>query len=103
MEKVKKRNPDGTLKKGVVLNKTGRPKGSINKSTAEMRKLIGEYVSNEMSNVEDLLQELTAKERLDVLCKMLPYILPRKIHVTEDEEKVFVISFDEPIKGREAI
>lgn len=72
------RNKNGTIKKGVALNPKGRPKGSKNKLTFETRRLIQSFVSKELETIGERIDLLEPKERLDVLIKLLPYIVPKQ-------------------------
>ena len=63
--------------KGQSNNPNGRPKGSVNKSTGETRAIIMKVVHGELENIDALMGELSAKERLDVTMKLLCYVLPK--------------------------
>lgn len=89
------RNKNGTVKKGTVLNPKGRPKGTPNKTTAELKELIKTFVENEIEEAENLLIELTPKERLDILCKLLPYVLPKQTELISDSDRTVTINFKE--------
>ena len=97
MEKSKEqkiaRAENGTIKKGTVLNPHGRPKGATNRTTKELRQIVKNYIENELETVDELLDKLTPKERLDILCKMLPYVMPKQLEVKEYEETEIIISF----------
>ncbi|NLK81386.1 MAG: hypothetical protein GX277_04190 [Bacteroidales bacterium] len=45
--------------------------------TKNLRTELKETVQNEIKQIPELLKELDTKERLNVLCKLLPYVLPR--------------------------
>lgn len=64
-----------------VRNENGRPKGAVNKTTAETKELIQKIVSNELENIVERLEQLDNKERLDVIIKLLPYIIPKQNHI----------------------
>ena len=53
----------------------GRTKGTPNKVTAEIREKITLVLSNEVQKLQ--LDELTAKDRIELIKALLPYILPR--------------------------
>ncbi|MET3730706.1 hypothetical protein [Moheibacter stercoris] len=89
------RNKNGTVKKGTVLNPKGRPKGTPNKTTAELKELIKTFVESEIEEAENLLIELTPKERLDILCKLLPYVLPKQTELISDSDRTVTINFKE--------
>lgn len=61
-----------------IPNLSGRPKGAVNKTTAETKELLQKVVSNELDNLTESLEQLTPKERLDVVIKLLPYLLPKQ-------------------------
>lgn len=67
-------------------NLNGRPKGSLNKSTAETKELLQKIVSNELEGIAERLEKLDNKERIDAVIKLLPYIVPRQTEVSIDTE-----------------
>lgn len=62
----------------------GRPKGAINKTTSETKEIIKNLVSNEVEKISELLEQLTPKERIDALIRLLPYIIPRQSEIVVD-------------------
>ena len=62
----------------------GRTKGTLNKTTLETKELIKTIVSNEMETITELLEQLTPKERIDAIIKLLPYIVPKQNEITVD-------------------
>lgn len=60
----------------------GRKAGTPNKATAETRNFIQNVVNNELTFIEDLMLELTPKERLDTLIKLLQFIVPKTSEVS---------------------
>jgi hypothetical protein len=59
------------------MNKNGRTKGSVNRTTQQMRDLLLEAFGGEFTNIPYYLEQLTAREKLEVLCKMMPYLCPK--------------------------
>lgn len=57
--------------------KKGRTKGKPNRLTAETRDALAKAVSGEVAKVPELLAKLEPKDRLELLAKLLQYILPR--------------------------
>lgn len=55
----------------------GRKKGTPNRATKELRERLKEVFYTELESLPSLLAELTPRERVDVLVKMSPYLLPR--------------------------
>jgi len=55
----------------------GRTTGTPNQTTKEIRVILKDVINNELLNVETLLGEMTPKERLEVIIKLIPYVLPK--------------------------
>jgi hypothetical protein len=55
----------------------GRNAGTENHTTKELRKVLKEFIDNELLNIKDLLYELPTKDRLDFIIKLLPYVLAK--------------------------
>lgn len=72
----------------------GRKLGTPNKSTTETRNFIQNVVNNELTFIEDLILELTPKERIDALIKLLPFVVPKTSEVslleTEQPRKILI-------------
>ena len=45
--------------------------------TKNLRTQLKEMLQDEIKEIPKLLKELDTKERLNVLCRLLPYVLPR--------------------------
>lgn len=45
--------------------------------TKNLRTQLKEMLQDEIKGIPELLKELDTKERLNVLCRLLPYVLPR--------------------------
>lgn len=67
-------------------NLNGRPKGAVNKTTAETKELLQKIVSNELEGIAERLEQLPTKERVDALIKLLPYIVPKQSEILIDTE-----------------
>ena len=65
----------------------GREKGTPNRLTKELRTILKDVLYNELENIEELLDSLETKERLDMLIKLMPFALPKvdKIGHTDNE------------------
>jgi len=72
----------------------GRQKGTCNKLTKEARKSLKDIVFGELESVEELLEELTPKERIEVLLKLLPYAIPKVQTISHTEGEP--LDFDFP-------
>ncbi|WP_369753339.1 hypothetical protein AB3G34_02315 [Flavobacterium sp. WC2409] len=65
---------------------TGRPKGAVNKTTAETKELLQKIVSKELEGIAERLEKLDNKERIDAVIKLLPYIVPRQTEIAVDNK-----------------
>ena len=45
--------------------------------TQDVRNRFKQILSDELNNLPELLEQLEPKERLNFICKMMPYILPK--------------------------
>lgn len=66
----------GTAKTG------GRVKGSVNKTTAELRQLVASIVEKNIDKVNDDLAKMQPKDRVAMLEKLMAYVLPRMQAIT---------------------
>ena len=64
-------------RKGQTGNPNGRPKGTPNKVTADLRAKINEIVDKQVDLINDDLEALEPKERLMIVEKLLSYCLPK--------------------------
>jgi hypothetical protein len=55
----------------------GRTAGTPNKVTSELRKTLKGIIAAELDELPTTLAELPARERLDLLIKLLPFALPK--------------------------
>lgn len=63
----------------------GRQKGTPNKITATIRNWIVELINNNRTTIETDFAQLEPKERLAMLEKLLPYIMP-KVQTADEVE-----------------
>lgn len=55
----------------------GRQAGTPNRITQELREVLSEIVHQEIKKIPDHLNKLEAKDRLELLSKLLPFVLPK--------------------------
>lgn len=65
------------MKKGQTNNPSGRPKGTPNKITADLRLKINAIVEKQIDNIEADLMALEPKERLQIVEKLISYCVPK--------------------------
>lgn len=62
----------------------GRKKGTPNKLTKETKELLKNIVHNELELIPNSLNNLDTLDRLEILIKLLPYVIP-KIEVKNNQ------------------
>lgn len=80
--------------KGKTNNPNGRPKGTPNKFTKELRDFIADIVDENREQIAEDLKALEPKDRLSILEKLMQYVLPKKTH-TDVQQSQQVISWEE--------
>lgn len=78
----------------------GRLKGSLNKSTTELKLFLKEIIEKELDKFEEMFDSLPAKERMEVVIKILPYVIPKtsELSITDNEPpKKILIKFNRKI------
>ncbi len=78
------------LRKGQTNNPSGRPKGTPNKITANLRSRINDFLTDNWGNLQNDFDKLEPKERLQFYEKLLQYGLPRlqNTQLSTDFEKL---------------
>ena len=66
-----------TLKKGEILNPSGRPKGAANKTTSEIRAAFQMLISENIEQLQSDIDKLKPSERINIIMQMANYILPK--------------------------
>jgi hypothetical protein len=65
------------LNKGTTNNPNGRPKGTPNKTTKEIREAINLIVSSNLERLQIDIDSLEPKERIKVICDLMPFAVPK--------------------------
>ena len=55
----------------------GREKGTPNRMTKELRTVLKDILHQELEQIQEHLNALNPKERIELLIKLMPYILPK--------------------------
>lgn len=55
----------------------GREQGTPNKVTRDVREVLKSIVEDELKSLPEKLKELDSKDRLEIVVKLLPYVVPR--------------------------
>ena len=73
----------------------GRQMGSSNKITSDLRDKISKVIGFELEGLDGALNSLTAKERLDVLVKLIPYVIPKVTFDNDESPTTIIVNFKE--------
>ena len=72
------------MEKGKTNNPNGRPKGTPNKITADMRGWLTAVIDKNRKQTEKDLKRLEPKDRLQILEKLMQYVIPKQQAVSAD-------------------
>jgi len=86
-----------TYKKGQSGNEKGRPKGTKNKTTEQIKDLFRQFLSKNMNTLQNDFNQLDARERLVFIEKVAKIVLPSKIetdnNINCNDGKKWIIEF----------
>ena len=72
------------MEKGKTNNPNGRPKGTPNKITQDMRQWLSTVIDKNRRQIERDLKALEPKERLQMLEKLMQYVIPKQQAVSAE-------------------
>jgi len=89
------RNSDGTFGK----NNSGRPKGSVNKSSNEIREAFQMLLEDNLPTLKRDISSLAPKERVKFMLDLATFIIPKmkSVQVNDTSEETIEINFNEEI------
>lgn len=64
----------------------GRQKGTKNKVTADLKEVIKELLSIQIKQLPIYIENLSNKDKIDVIIKLIPYVVPKQ---TESEINLY--------------
>ena len=73
------------------MKKGGRIAGTPNRLTSEVREQLKTVLSGELGNLQERLEKLKDKDRLEIIVKLLPFIVPKmsEVDLKQDKEQSF--------------
>jgi len=76
----------------------GRTKGTPNRTTAEIRERFQSLLDNNMETIQDDLNQLEPKDRLQTLMQLAKFVLPtlKAMDLSANDDRVINISFYDP-------
>ncbi|WP_099465544.1 hypothetical protein [Parabacteroides provencensis] len=78
--------------KGKTGNPLGKPKGTKNKTTIQMKEIITGFVENKLSDVMDAFDSLEPKDKVSAFTSLLKYVIPPARDTESDRENKEAIS-----------
>jgi hypothetical protein len=84
--KTTKKYKNMGLKKGQTGNPNGRPKGTPNKVTTDLKKWVGNLIDKNLSRMEKDLKKLEPKDRLMILEKLMQYSIPKQQSISVEAQ-----------------
>ena len=81
----------------------GRPKGSVNKSSNEIRETFQFLLSNNLEKIQDDLNELEPRDRIKLLLDLASFIIPKmkSVDLKAEKAETILIDFSEDISFEE--
>jgi len=74
------------LKKGQTGNPNGRPRGSPNKTTSNIRKFVEALVRDNLFSMKKDLKKVSPKDRLMILEKLMQYTIPKQQQISVEAQ-----------------
>ena len=71
----------------------GRKKGTPNKLTKEIRTVLKDLIYKELDEIQEHLDSLEPKQRIELLIKLIPFILPKVDKIGHTYNEPFEMDF----------
>ena len=65
----------------------GRQKGTPNRMTKELRSVLKDILYQELNDIEKRFEELEPKTRIELLIKMMPFVLPKTNAISHNADE----------------
>lgn len=71
------------LNKGRTNNPNGRPKGSLNKVTKDLRSFLEAFLRGNLDSMNQDIVLLSPKDRIQIILKLAEFVLPKYKNIDE--------------------
>jgi hypothetical protein len=71
------------FEKGKSGNPAGRPKGTANKTTEELRQVFAQFLEANIERLQEMFDQLEPKEQLSFIERVAKLVLPQPLHPLE--------------------
>jgi len=75
----------------IGIKTGGRQRGTPNLITQEIRAIIKNIIANELEQLQTTLKDMDPDKRLEVIIKLLPYVLPKVEPVPMEKNEPYTI------------
>jgi len=73
-------------RKGTTNNPNGRPKGTPNKSTSDLREWVNGLIDDNRLKIAEDLKSLEPKDRLVIIERLLQYAIPKQQSISVEAQ-----------------
>ena len=75
----------------------GRQKGTPNRMTKELRSILKDILYQELNDIEKRFEELEPKTRIELLIKMMPFVLQKKMQYLIHQMNLLILECRLPL------
>jgi len=81
------------MKNTTDIKYGGRKKGTPNRLTKDMKTVLKNILFTELENIEELMDSLDSKQRIELVIKLLPFVLHKEETVSHTYNEAVDFSF----------
>lgn len=73
-------------RKGKTNNPNGRPKGSFNKVSKEIKEKVANFINDKINDIDGEWNKMDIRDKLKFIVELLPYVLSKNISETPEDK-----------------